>query len=71
MKSANRTIPVIAFVIIVPLFLLFSGRAMTGARLNGGMMGVGRMGGVSWTWVPAVVFPGSGIFPDWTIFGKK
>jgi hypothetical protein len=49
-------IPVIAFVIIVALFLLFSG---------------GRMDGDRWMWNPTVIFPGNGIFPGWAIFGKK
>jgi hypothetical protein len=57
---------VIAFIINVALFLLFCGKAMTGARLNGG-----RMGSVSWMWIPAVVFLGFGIYPGWAIFGKK
>ena len=71
MNTTNITFLVIAFVIIVVLFLLFGGGAMTGARLTGGMMGGGMMGGVSWMWIPAVIFLGLGFFFGWAIFGKK
>ena len=62
MKSTNKTYPVIAFVIVIMLFLVLGGGAMTGVRLNGGMMGAGMMDGVSWIWVPAVIVLGIGIF---------
>jgi hypothetical protein len=29
------------------------------------------MGGISWMWIPALIFLGLGIFLGWAIFGKK
>ena len=71
MNATNKTTLVIAFVIVVVLFLLFGGWAMTGAGLNGGMMGGGMMGGISWMWIPTVIILGIGILLGWAIFGKK
>jgi len=72
MKSTNRTILVIGFVIIVVvLFLVLGGGLLTGARLGGGMMGAGMMGGISWMWIPTVIVLDIGIFLGWAIFGKK
>jgi len=66
MKTTNKTYQIIAFVIVIVLFLLLGGGAMTGARLSGGMMG-----GISWMWIPTVIVLGLGIFLGWAIFGKK
>ena len=66
MKNANRTFLIIAFVIVVMLFLVLGGGAMTGIRLGSGMMG-----GFNWIWIPTVIVLGIGIFLGWAIFGKK
>jgi heme/copper-type cytochrome/quinol oxidase subunit 2 len=71
MNTSNRTVLVIAFVIVVLLFLVLSGGAMAGVSLGSGMMAGGMMGGISWMWIPAVIFLGLGIFLGWAIFGKK
>ena len=71
MNTSNRTVLVIAFVIVVLLFLVLSGGAMAGVSLGNGMMAGGMMGGISWMWIPAVIFLGLGIFLGWAIFGKK
>jgi hypothetical protein len=71
MNTSNRTFLIIAFVIIVVLFLLFGGGAMTGAWLGGSMMGAGMMGGISWMWIPALICLAIGIFLGWAIFKKK
>jgi hypothetical protein len=71
MNKSNRTFLMIAFAIIVLLFLLFGGGAMTGAWLGGSMMGTGMMGGISWMWIPALILLGIGIFLGWAIFRKK
>jgi hypothetical protein len=39
MNDRARTVLVIAFVVVVALFLLFSGGMATGAMMSGGMMG--------------------------------
>lgn len=71
MDETNRTTLVIAFVIIVGLFLLFGGGAMSGATMSGGMMGSGSMSGISWMWIPTLLTLGIGILLGWAIFGKK
>ena len=71
MNTTNKTILVIAFVVVIVLFLLFGGGAMTGATLSGGMMGSGMMGGISWMWIPTLITLGIGILLGWAIFGKK
>jgi len=71
MNATNKTALVIAFVVVVVLFLLFGGGAMTGATLSGGMMGRGMMGGISWMWIPTLLTLGIGILLGWAIFGKK
>ena len=45
---------VVAFVVVVGLFVLFGGGAMTGGRMGGDMMGNAWMGGFGWMWIPAV-----------------
>jgi hypothetical protein len=71
MNETNKTGLVIAFAVVVVLFLLFGGGAMTGATLSGGMMGSGSMGGISWMWIPTLLTLGIGILLGWAIFGKK
>ncbi len=60
-----------ALVVIVGLFLLFGGGAMTGGRTGGGMMGTAWMGGLGWMWIPAVLTVGLGALLAWGIVGKK
>ena len=71
MNAANRTVLVSAFVVVIVLFLLFSGGTTTGATMGGGMMGNGMMGGISWMWITTVLTLGLGILLGWVIFGKK
>jgi hypothetical protein len=81
MNESNKTPLVIAFVVVVVLFLIFGGGAMTGS-MGGGMMGQGgtggyRMGqgwidgGFSWMWIPAFLTLGLGLVLGRVIFGKK
>ena len=71
MNATSKTALVIAFVIVVVLFLLFGVGAMTGGTLSGGMMGSGMTGGISWMWIPTLLTLGIGILLGWAIFGKK
>ena len=71
MNETNKTGLVIAFVVVIVLFLLFGSGAMTGATMSGGMMGSGSMGGISWMWIPTLLTVGIGILLGWAIFGKK
>ncbi|MEO7910253.1 MAG: hypothetical protein ABI901_02095 [Roseiflexaceae bacterium] len=71
MNATNKTALVSAFVVVVVLFLLLGGGAMTGATMGGGMMGSGRMGGINWMWIPTFLTLGLGVLLGWLIFGKK
>ena len=64
MNEKNKTGLVIFFVVVVGLFLLFGGGAMTGATMNGGRMGSGMMGGISWMWIPTLITLGIGVLLD-------
>jgi hypothetical protein len=70
--STNRAL-VVALVVVVGLFVLFGGGAMTGGRMNGGMgmTGAAWMGGLGWIWIPAVLIVGLGALIVFGIFGKK
>jgi len=81
MNESSKTPLVIAFVVVVVLFLIFAGGAMTGS-MGGGMMGQGGIGGYrmgqgwigagfSWMWIPTFLTLGLGVVLGWVIFGKK
>jgi hypothetical protein len=81
MHESNKTPLVIAFVVVVVLFLIFGG-AMTGSMMGGGMMGQGGIGGYrmgqgwiaggfSWMWIPTLLTLGLGVLLGWLIFWKK
>ena len=71
MNESSKTPLVIAFVVVVVLFLIFGG-AMTGSMMGGGMMGQGWInGGFSWMWIPTLLTLGLGVLLGWLIFGKK
>lgn len=79
MYETSKTPLLIAFVVVVLLFLIFGGWAMTG--MGGGMMGQGGIGGYrmhgwinggfGWLWIPTLITLGLGALLGWLIFGKK
>lgn len=71
MDATTRTALVIAFVVAVVLLLLFGGAMTTGTIMSGGMMGSGSMGGISWMWLPTLLFVVLGAVLFSVIFGKK
>ena len=75
MDDKNKTFPVIAFVAVVVLFLIFGGGMMTGwtgsGMMGGGMMSGGTVGGINWMWFPTILFLGLGVLFGWMIWGKK
>lgn len=85
MDDKHKTFPVIAFVVVVVLFLIFGGGMMTGwtgsGMMGGGMMSGGNtgggstggwtMGGINWMWFPTLLFLGLGVLLGWLIWGKK
>jgi len=72
--KANKSL-VIAFSIVVVLFLFFGGWGMTGGIMNGGMHGGmnenGWMGGRNWMWYPTIITLVLGVVLGWAIFKKK
>ena len=71
MNESSRTPLVIAFVVVVVLFLIFGGGVMTGSMMSGGMMGHGWIDGFSWMWIPTALTLGLGVLLGWLIFGKN
>ena len=71
LKTINNISLVIAFGVVVVLFMLFGGGAMTGGIMNGGMNGSGWMIERNWMWTPAFLALGLGIVLGWVIFKKK
>lgn len=71
MNTNANTPLVVAFVVVVVLFLLFGGGAMTGGMMNGGMTGSGWMAGRSRMWTPALIAFCLSVVLCWVIFKKK
>ncbi len=71
MSESNKTPLVVAFVVIVVLFLFFGYGSMAGSMMNGGMMGQGSNGEFGWMWIPILLTLGVGVFLGWMIFGQK
>ena len=71
MNDSIRMPVVIGFVVVLALFLIFSGGAMTGPMMSGSGMGHGWIGGFSWMWIPALISLGLSVPLGWSIFGKK
>lgn len=57
--------------IMLILFLLFSGGAISVTVQDGGLMGNGWTSGISWMWIPAILFLTLSILLTWVIFAKK
>jgi len=82
MNESSKTPLIIAFVVVVVLFLIFGGGAMTGSMIGGGMMGQGGIGGYrmgqgwinggfSWMWIPTLLALCFGVLLGWAVFAKK
>jgi hypothetical protein len=67
----------IVFIVMIVLFLLFCGGALSVTVADGGMMNNGRMpgnawtSGISWMWIPALLFLVLSVLLGWVIFIKK
>lgn len=68
----NRNKPlIIVFVVLVILFLAFAGGALSVTISDGGMMGFGIESGISWMWIPALLFLTLSLILGWVIYGKR
>ena len=76
MSRSYNTGLLIAFVVVVVLFLLFVGGALSGSfmggwtRGGGGMMG-GDFGGYRWMLVPTLITFAAGVLLGWMLFARK
>jgi len=61
----------IVFIVMIALFLLFCGGAISVTMEYGGLIGTGWTSGISWMWVPAMLFLTLSILLGWVIFAKK
>ncbi len=81
MNESNRTGLIVAFVVVVVLFLIFGFGTMSGSfmgsgntgggMMGGGTMGQGGIGGYGWMWIPTLITLGVGVLLGWLIFGNK
>jgi hypothetical protein len=62
---------IIVFIVLIVLFLLFCGGALSVTIADGGMMGSGWTSGISWMWMPALLFLTLSIMLGLSIFVKK
>jgi hypothetical protein len=71
METKKNKPLIIVFIVIIVLFLLFCGGAISVTMTDGGLMGNGWTSGISWMWMPALLFLALSILLGWVIFGKK
>ncbi|MBT9612888.1 MAG: hypothetical protein IV108_06455 [Burkholderiales bacterium] len=71
MNSTLEKIFVISIGVIIVLFLLLDGGAMTEATISGGMMANTANMGHSWIWIiPTLLIFGLGFLLAWIVLGK-
>jgi hypothetical protein len=61
----------LAFIIVVVVFLLFCGGAITLTMKSAGVNGNGMLSNFSWMWIPALLALLLSVLLGWTIFRKK
>ncbi|MFH0736732.1 MAG: hypothetical protein V1773_19435 [bacterium] len=71
MKTINNTPLALAFVIVVVVFLLFCGGAVTMTMMNNGKFGTGFMNNIGWLWIPTIAAFFLSVLLGWAIFWKK
>jgi hypothetical protein len=69
-KRTNKPL-VLAFIIVVVVFLMFCGGAVTMTMKNAGVNGSGIMNNISWMWSPAMLALLLSVLLGWTIYWKK
>ncbi len=62
---------ILAFIIVVIVFLLFCGGALTMTINNTGMNKNGMMSNINWMWIPAILALLLSVLLGWAIFWKK
>jgi hypothetical protein len=62
---------VLAFIIVVIVFLLFCGGAITSTMMSTELRKSGLMWGISWMWIPTAIAFLVSVLLGWVIFQKK
>jgi len=69
---SKKSMPLMTVLIVmIILFLLFCGGAVSVTIEFGGLMGEGWTSGISWMWIPTILFLILSIILSWVIFKKK
>jgi len=55
MKAITNKPLVLAFIIVVVIFLLFCGGAITMTMMGGDMNNTGMMSNITWMWIPTII----------------
>ena len=71
MEIRNSKSLLVVLIVMIILFLMVCGGAISVTIENGGMMGSGWSSGISWLWMPALLFLSLSILLTWVIFVKK
>ena len=71
MNKTNRGFLLVAFIVLVVLFLYFGSGAMMLGGMNGRMGENGWFGGSGWGWLPALFTFGLVVLIGWLLFRKK
>jgi hypothetical protein len=71
MNKTKRGFLVVAFIVLVVLFLCFGSGTMMHSGMNGRMNENGWIASNSWGWFPAIVTLGFGLLIGWLMFRKK
>jgi nitrate reductase gamma subunit len=71
MKTKTDYPLVLAFIIVLIVFLLFCGGAITMTMMNSEMNKNGMMNNISWMWIPTIVALLLSLLLGWAIFWKR
>jgi uncharacterized membrane protein YhaH (DUF805 family) len=71
MKTKTDYPLVLAFIIVLIVFLLFCGGAITMTMMNSDMYKNGMMNNISWMWIPTIVALLLSLLLGWAIFWKR
>jgi len=71
MKTKTDYPLVLAFIIVLIVFLLFCGGAITMTMMNSDMNKNGMMNNISWMWIPTIVALLLSLLLGWAIFWKR
>jgi len=71
MNTKTNTPLVLSFIIVVIVFLLSCGGAITMTMMSSNMNKNGMMNNISWMWMPTLVALLLSVLLGWVIFSKK